>query len=423
MITVLLQLFLFLQVLPVPAAAAGAVAGELKTEGGQPAVGVRVAAMAKPVSANDIATVSSFAALTETDALGHFKLENIPPGPYYIVAGRVDFPTYYPGATSITSGKLVSVRSGKTVSEINFVLKEATLRPATSLPALSLFIPIEVRVENYGKVPLFSPRGIAALRLEATAAAWFGTTSLDQTYASLPSTTLEYRFAVEHLPEGFAVKSASYGTTNLMKEPLKVSRNMQQTIIVTLTQTELPPGSGVRVTGMSKAIESRAATISGVPGVFYTDGSFEFRGVPPGRHTIIAFGDYRNAPIMAASINVMTENIDGVNLVYVPVLPEKIQLPSSAQTGTMPAGPILPLASIYGRIVDKETKMPVTQGEGFIFGDDWVTFPIDSNGYFEIKNLLPGNYSLAFQMVGYPTIKREVTVGDEDLSVLVAEPN
>jgi hypothetical protein len=422
MIALLLQLFLFLQGIPLPPAATGVVMGELKTEGGKPAAGVRVAAMAKPNSTSDISAVSSFAALTETDAFGHFKLENIPPGPYYIVAGRVDFPTYYPGATSISSGKLVSVSSEKTVSGIDFVLKDATLRPASSLPSLSFYIPVEVRAENSGKVPLFSSRGVAAIRLEATAAAWFGATSLAETYASLPSSTLEYRFAVENLPDGFTVKSASYGTTNLMTETLKVSGPVQ-TLVVTLTQSDPQPVSGVRVTGKSSAIESRAAAISGVPGVFYTDGTFEFRGVPPGRHTIIAIGDRRSNPIMAASIVVRSENIDGVDLVNVPVLPEKTRVPLSEQSGTLPPGPILPLASIYGRIVEEETKMPVTQGEGFIFGDDWKTFPVDANGMFEIKNLLPGNYSIAFQMVGYPTIQRAITVGDEDQSVLMVEPN
>jgi len=421
MIALVLQLLLFLQVIPLPPAATGMVTGELKTEGGNPAAGVRVAAMAKPESASDVSAVSSFTALTETDAFGHFKLENIPPGPYYIVAGRVDFPTYYPGATSIGNGKLVSVSSGKTVSKIDFVLKDATLRPASSLPLMSFSIPIQVQVENSGKVPLFSSRGIAAIRLEATAASWFGATSLAETYASLPSNTLEYRFSMEHLPDGFAVKSANYGKTNLMTETLRVSGPVQ-TLIVTLVRYDPKADSGVRVTGKSPAIESRSAAIDGIPGVFYTDGTFEFRAVPPGRHTIIALGDARNAPIMAASIVVGTETIDGVDLVNVPVLPEKTRVPS-AQSGATPQGPILPLASIRGRIIEEETKMPVTQGEGFIIGDDWKTFPIDENGKFEIRNLLPGNYSLAFQMVGYPTIQRAITVTDEDMNVLMVAPN
>lgn len=422
MIALLLYLLLTVQGVPPLPAETGVVTGELKTEGGKPAAGVRVAALAKPDSANDLSSVSSFTALTETDTSGRFRLENIPPGPYYIVAGRVDFPTIYPGATSIVSGTIISVSSGKTVAGIDFVLKDSTMRPASSFPSSSFSIPLQVQVENSSKIPLFSSHGFAAIRLDATAAAWYGVFSVGESYVSLPANNLEYRLAVENLPDGFAVKSATYGKINLLTDTLKANGPVQ-TVVLILTRLDVRPGSGVRVTGRSTAKELHAAAISGFPGTFYSDGSFEFQGVPPGRHTIVAIGDKRNAPIMAAYLVVGSEDIDGVELVSVPVLPEKARIPSPAPVGSRPPGTILRLASIHGQIVEAETKIPVSQGEGFIIGDDLGTFPIDPDGKFEIRNLLPGNYSLAFQMVGYPTIQRTITVGDEDLNIQMVEPN
>jgi len=69
----------------------GTITGVLKTSAGQPAVGVRGAAMAS---------------LVTTDAAGRYRLENIPPGRYYITAGRVDFPTYFPGALDTSAGTI-----------------------------------------------------------------------------------------------------------------------------------------------------------------------------------------------------------------------------------------------------------------------------------------------------------------------------
>src|SRR5215471_19690446 len=88
---------LVMQGMPVLAGQSGSISGTLKNAAGMPAAHVRVAAMVRPDSAQDSNSVSSFASLTETDDLGRYRLENVPPGHYYIVAGRVDLPTFFPG--------------------------------------------------------------------------------------------------------------------------------------------------------------------------------------------------------------------------------------------------------------------------------------------------------------------------------------
>src|SRR5947207_9210813 len=91
----------------------GTITGRLLAQNGTPAAGVRVIAMpasdsAKPSAAagSDVPVLTS---LTQADAAGRFRLENLPPGRYYILAGFLDFPTYYPGVMSTMTATAVSV--------------------------------------------------------------------------------------------------------------------------------------------------------------------------------------------------------------------------------------------------------------------------------------------------------------------------
>ena len=57
-------------------------------------------------------SVDSFRAtvsLAETDSTGRYQLENVPPGRYYITAGRLDVLTYYPGTLEVSQGLVVSI--------------------------------------------------------------------------------------------------------------------------------------------------------------------------------------------------------------------------------------------------------------------------------------------------------------------------
>jgi hypothetical protein len=107
------------------AAKAGNVTGVVRTYRGSPASRVRVGAMR--ADAIDDA-LRAIAALSETDSMGRYRLENVPPGNYYITAGRANLPTYYPGTLAIAKGTVVSITSEVTISDIDFVLQD-TSRP------------------------------------------------------------------------------------------------------------------------------------------------------------------------------------------------------------------------------------------------------------------------------------------------------
>jgi ferric-dicitrate binding protein FerR (iron transport regulator)/Spy/CpxP family protein refolding chaperone len=106
---------------------AGSVTGVVRTTAGKPASGVRVTAMRSDAADN---TLRAMASLAVTDEAGRYRLENVPPGDYYITAGRVDVPTFYPGTLEMAKGTALPVSSAATIPDIDFVVQDAS----TALP-------------------------------------------------------------------------------------------------------------------------------------------------------------------------------------------------------------------------------------------------------------------------------------------------
>ena len=106
--------------------------------------------------------------------------------------------------------------------------------------------------------------------------------------------------SIENLPAGYGVKSIMTGATELRSGLLRLSTltfsgapnaasgPMTSTAVLIVTLTPAPPApratSGVRVAGWAPDARRRSIYLSGKPGFFYSDGTFEFRGVTPGRH-------------------------------------------------------------------------------------------------------------------------------------------
>ena len=80
----------------------GVVTGRLLSADGKAAAGVRVMAVA-------VDAPEALSAITETDATGAYRLENLAPGRYRIRAGLLNSPTDYPEEITVTRG---SVQTG-----------------------------------------------------------------------------------------------------------------------------------------------------------------------------------------------------------------------------------------------------------------------------------------------------------------------
>src|SRR5688572_31646184 len=97
----------------------GTISGQIATREGRPAAGVRVSAMAVPETGTQAGSTNSLVGIGMTDEGGRYRLENIPPGRYYVVAGLVDSPTYYPGVPTANGATSLSVLSGTPITGIN----------------------------------------------------------------------------------------------------------------------------------------------------------------------------------------------------------------------------------------------------------------------------------------------------------------
>jgi len=462
MMELLLIFTWFSQGIPAPPTQTGTVTGTLKTDTGTPAVGVRVGAMMRPESASELSSASALSSIAETDAAGHFRLENVPQGRYYITAGRVDFPTFYPGTQDITAGRVVLVKPGDVITGIDFTMNSIAVRPQDSLSfggggTPSFLIPVSIKVEGGGPAPVFSASGFATLRLTRTTDGQVTEmpTSTSSLVMAIPpgGTSPEFRIGIENLPRGYTVASIRYGasviTNNLLKlstsnttmagsvisilgagttvQPLAITPSQISTAAVGstgLTITLLPDSAtnatqpGVRVTGRAPNPEVRSVYLSGVPGIFFADGTFEFRGVQPGLYTVSTPDNPSSSRPLAAAIVVGTQDVNAIELTATPLLPLNIKTPVPPDpVGNHNPGSTIPLSAVRGLVLDETTKEPITEGTVYLTGHYGASRSLVPDGRFEFTGLLPGNYELEVQAFGHHTIKKTIVVGEDDVQL------
>jgi hypothetical protein len=154
----------------------GSVSGRILAAGGAPAANVRVAVMVAgdTQQPGDVALMS----LGETDSSGRYRLENVPPGRYYVVVGPVGAPLYFPGVSSTNSASVVMVGPGIAVANIDFAVDRTVAqlqappprqpaavaaRGATASSAQSQILVFDRQGKQVGVVPELIPSGIVSL--------------------------------------------------------------------------------------------------------------------------------------------------------------------------------------------------------------------------------------------------------------------
>ncbi|HLG60150.1 MAG TPA: carboxypeptidase-like regulatory domain-containing protein [Vicinamibacterales bacterium] len=122
----ILALLLLLQA--TTAARPGVVTGQLQTREGAPAAAVRISALpAPPVSILPSDGQNYFATTTPastalTDAQGRYRLTNLAPGRYLIVASAFGYPTFHPGTTSADRATAVAVAADSPADGVDFTV-------------------------------------------------------------------------------------------------------------------------------------------------------------------------------------------------------------------------------------------------------------------------------------------------------------
>jgi hypothetical protein len=125
MMNVAVALLLLLQA---TAARPGVIAGQLQTKEGMPAAAIRISALpAPPVNIrpsdgqNYYATVPP-ASTTLSDAQGRYRLANLAPGRYFVIASVFGYPTYYPATMSADGATVITVGADGPVQNVNFTV-------------------------------------------------------------------------------------------------------------------------------------------------------------------------------------------------------------------------------------------------------------------------------------------------------------
>jgi hypothetical protein len=174
----------------------------------------------------------------------------------------------------------------------------------------------------------------------------------------------------------------------------------------------------VRITGRSSSPAPRIVYLSGTPGIVYSDGTFEFSGVQPGRYWVAVFAS--DGVSHAASVVVGNKDISGLELAEVATLPVELKMPepSSPAYGHSPGQ--VSLASVHGRVMEKASQQPITEGAVQLLGYRPLNISIDSEGRFEIPRLLPGSYEIELQIFGHEHTHETLVVGDNDVQLVVS---
>jgi hypothetical protein len=355
----------------------------------------------------------------------------------------------------MSKGSTVSISASAVVANINITMDDASIRPPDSATDVSdvagLTLPVQVRMEGDAKQPVFADGRSVMVRFTRTRDGAIFESPLNASILNLPVPNslpgYEYRITIENLPGGFAVKSMLQDGVNLLNNTLKVTaKNFVQAEIpvygaalpgamldkvriaygaggpmipmeITLAGAVANPAAGVRVRGKVPFRGTWEVALEGSSAVLFADGSFECRGVSPGRHVVL-LQDQLVSPVrvLAASIVVGEKDLNDVIVDDIAVMPKELQFPGR----TPPPGTVIPLASIRGRVSDDSTKNPVLGGLVTLSGANRATFPIDSEGLFNIPGLLPGTYDLNVEGSRHAALRQTVLVGDEDVNLNVS---
>jgi hypothetical protein len=132
-------------------AGTGAVTGQVRLISRAAAIGVRVSVMAvaDSVESNEVTVLDRIA---KTDNEGRYRLEGVPPGRYFIVAGDLSAPTYYPGTSLLKDARIVTIAAGSILDAIDFQI----LR----LPTVAVMLPSKMADFTSGKVVLEGGRSL-----------------------------------------------------------------------------------------------------------------------------------------------------------------------------------------------------------------------------------------------------------------------
>jgi hypothetical protein len=337
----LLGLFalLFVQI-PMAPSQTGTATGIVRTTSGAPASGVRVAAQALTDLTAGIGQ-GALVSLTQTDSEGLYKLEGIPPGRYYIQAGLVDLPTYYPGVSTTNAARNIQITAGAMLERLDF----------------NLVVAAGVRVA--GRVPLGAVRP-AMVRLNG------GSRGFQTNTAQVA-------------PDGsFEFLRVPPGNYTLMATPTNSLPNLPLVVADKDIDVGIPAGPGVKVSGVvgfgpqsprsanQKVVLTGSSAWAQVETSVSSDGKFELPNVPAGTYALRTVpGSLSPQGTVVVAAREMTGVVVPafVELTGVVVLEDGQKLPSMSTALMIQAVPVKGTTLATAIRSDGVFRFPLVEGE------------------------------------------------------------
>jgi hypothetical protein len=331
---------LLLAQIPLAPSQTGTATGIVRTTSGAPASGVRVAAQALTDSRAGIGE-GALVSLTQTDSEGRYKLEAIPPGRYYIQAGLVDSPTYYPGVTTTAGARSIQIIAGAALDRLDFTLALGT----------------GVRVS--GRVPLGSGRA-SLVRLTGGARGF---------QANMSQVKPDGTFEFLRVPPG---------NYTLMATPTNGLPNLPLVVGDKDIDIGVPQGPGVKITGRvglgpqsvrpanQKVVFTGSTAWAQIEAAVSNDGKFELPIVPAGTYTLRTVPGSLSAQ---GSLVVADRDIDGVvipgfvELTGIVVLQDGQKLPALSPALMIQAIPVKGTTLATAVRSDGSFRFPLVEGE------------------------------------------------------------
>jgi TonB family protein len=319
-----------------------------------------------------------------TDSAGRYRLENIPPGRYYVVAGFVDFPTYYPGVSSVSGATALNVLSGTPITGINFTM------------ASSAGVTVSGR--------LIHPNGTPATEVQRV--------RLAGQPGPIPETAVQRDGTFQFLrvrPGNYQLLITGVGSSQpfsvVVGDKDVTGIELQVLPIVTLTGTVHVEGDGLR-----PRLTITFSPFKGggtVPGAFPSNGGFRVT-LPEGEYRIGWSGlpaGYELKSIKAGSTDLLST-----------ALKVSAGSPFPPIVVNLGVGEKPPWVRVSGRVRGLPAVQNGTPYRMTLTGSvmDTLDVAINADGSFEFARLLPGSYSARITP-NLPVAATSFTVGNRDL--------
>jgi TonB family protein len=298
-----------------------------------------------------------------------YRLENVQAGRYYITAGFLDLPTYYPGVSAMSGATVVSVLSGTPVTGINF----AVTNP--------LGVTVSGRVRRTTGLGGIGGQAVALLG---------GNPAVQQT-----TTLADGSFQFQRVLPGTYQLSSAAGRTN---QPLSVVvadqdvKGLEIVVIptVTVTGNVVVEGNGTRPRVQLQLSPFRGG---GQSGGFATQPDGTLRAT-------FSEGDYRVSwSPLPAGYEIKSITSGGVDLLT-------NSLKVAADTPPSPLRVLLsvdgnPWVKVSGRVTNLgSNRTLVLTGPNV----DQIQLQVNPDGTFEIGQALPGTYQVRLNSATLPSL-------------------